>query len=266
MKKLILLLCLFLAACSTATPVLPTSNTEPTATIEPTNTREPTRTPAPTRVIPTIKPYSPTKPHPTIKPYSPLTTPISIASRTPTQQVEKENIQVFEGEGDKVFDIPPAFGSAVLIINHRGTGYFYIKGYDKSGSPAGLLVNTIGKYSGRRPLNLLKGEQVTRLEVKSSGKWNVIIFPFEGIYLNVCMVPGKCEGTGDDMVAFAINKPDTATFHYSGDGNFAVWGYSNTKKLLINEIGAYDGQILLGDVTMMEIIASGAWTADITSR
>ena len=52
---------------------------------------------------------------------------------------------------------------------------------------------------------------------------------------------------------------------HRGDGNFAIWAYSESDTdLLVNEIGRYEGEALLGDAVVLEITASGGWTLKVS--
>jgi hypothetical protein len=52
---------------------------------------------------------------------------------------------------------------------------------------------------------------------------------------------------------------------HRGDGNFAIWAYGESgTDLLVNEIGRYDGEALLGDAVLLEITANGAWSLDVS--
>ncbi len=61
--------------------------------------------------------------------------------------------------------------------------------------------------------------------------------------------------TGDASDGFATLK-----LTHRGDGNFAIWAYGSDTDLLVNEIGRYTGEVLLGDAVVLEITADGPWT------
>jgi len=57
-----------------------------------------------------------------------------------------------------------------------------------------------------------------------------------------------------------------AHFTHNGQGNFVVWVYHGTdKKLLVNDIGPYDGTrpLVGGDAFILDINADGAWSISI---
>ena len=59
----------------------------------------------------------------------------------------------------------------------------------------------------------------------------------------------------------------TSVFTHGGKGNFSVWAFTTDgdADLLVNDIGRYEGEVLLPDGTaLLEIGADGAWTATAT--
>lgn len=94
-----------------------------------------------------------------------------------------------------------------------------------------------------------------------------------GATSTTCVTAGEYTGYGDSVVTIA--KPDgqaseaIATISYSGDGYFSVWGLDDSFEevdLLANGIDSYSGTVLVdGDVTRLEITASGSWTIQIKS-
>lgn len=79
----------------------------------------------------------------------------------------------------------------------------------------------------------------------------------------------KFEGQGDDVVFFTVPADGLAqfSFSHSGDGNFAVKLLDESGSmvdLLVNEIGAYQGQRasrLTRGQYALEITANGNWSA-----
>jgi len=112
-------------------------------------------------------------------------------------------------------------------------------------------VNAIGNYDGVRPLNFLTAAPpVARLEIQADGPWSFEITPAE--QAPVVPVPGHVDGNGDFVGL--LSGADTAHFVYSGDRNFIVHTYGNTQELVANEIGPYDGEVLIpNDTTIIEV-------------
>jgi hypothetical protein len=54
----------------------------------------------------------------------------------------------------------------------------------------------------------------------------------------------------------------TATLQHTGTSNFVVYAYTSSgAELLVDEIGAYNGEVLLPAGTLLlEVTADGAWT------
>jgi hypothetical protein len=211
----------------------------PTNTKAPTNTPAPTKTPAPTRT-----------PRPT---------------NTPTAIPEPVT---YEGSGDSVVDVAYSWtGGALAEIEYTGGSNFIVTNYDENNERIDLLVNTIGNYKGHTLVDAMEGEGPTRrLEIQASGTWKVTFYPLEIEYLHQCSVPGSCEGDGDDVILL-IGAPDTGKVDYPGDRNFIVYGFSDRRDLLVNEIGPYSGVFLFpGNTFLIQVVADGAWSIEVTSR
>ena len=62
----------------------------------------------------------------------------------------------------------------------------------------------------------------------------------------------------------ASEGPDptpAATLTHNGDSNFSVWAWGTTRDLLVNEIGAYDGTVLVeSGLFIWDVSADGDWT------
>lgn len=206
---------------------LPTNTPKPTATPKPTNTPRPTNTSTP-------------KPEP----------------------------KYYEGTGDKVLELDIAWnGPSILEISNSGRSNFIVYNYDSQGNKIDLLVNEIGAYHGKKLIDVLEGDYSERLEVKSSGAWKITVYPFVIDYLEVLNLPGQYEGDGDNIIV--INgTPDIGTFSTTESTNFVVWTYySNSRELLVNEIGPYSGESIIPlDTVFLVVECNGKWNMDITAR
>ncbi len=76
------------------------------------------------------------------------------------------------------------------------------------------------------------------------------------------------EGTGDDVVYLDGDTPDLLKIDASkADSNFVIWGFGNTRDLLVNEIAPYDGVVIVSsDTSVLVIEAEGAWSIEVTTR
>jgi hypothetical protein len=213
------------SAASTLVPATPTAG--PTATAEPT-------------------------PEPTPKP-TPEPTP------APVPAMDFKQIKL-SGRGDKVvrFKIPED-AAAMASFSHGGSGNFAVWTLDSSGDETDLLVNEIGKYSGRVLFDE-DGHSVA-FKITASGKWSVNINPVQRIPKWDGSEPRT--GKSDDVVWITADTSGLATLKLShrGDGNFAIWAYATDgRELLVNEVGRYSGEVLLGDAFLLEILADGTWS------
>jgi len=254
-KMLIFLLCVLLVGCAPATPSASLIQTsiaetlvskpivasttlmvdEPAFTATQTRTPRPTNTPRPTATkIPTLTPPPPPA-------------PISLV-----------------GSGDDVVEIDKWTEAAILHITHNGGGNFAVWNYGEEGERYDLLVNTIGNYEGTVLIDFLEGEITTMFEISAGGEWTIEVMPLETGYMTFANFPGSYEGGGDDVVWFEATS-GIAEFNYSGGGNFAVWGFNNDgRDLLVNEIGPYNGKVLLQkDSYLIIVTAESTWSVEV---
>ena len=132
-----------------------------------------------------------------------------------------------------------------------------------------LLVNAIGRYDGIVPIDFGDGEHTTRFETKASGPWTIEVK--HAREARGVEVPGTFDGKGDDvirLIGYDQNPPDVAHITHVGQSNFVVYGYSNDgRNLLVNEIGNYDGEVILSPSTFLMVIkADGKWTIEVKTR
>lgn len=164
------------------------------------------------------------------------------------------------GSGDSVPGLTiPGDKRAILEISYSGPSNFAIVSYGPGDDYLDLLVNEIGNYSGRRQVNFQIDQfsgPVRYLEITASGPWTINILPPSHAHT-------EWGGAGDDVVAItASSSSRPITFVHTGSSNFAVWSFSNTRRLdlEVNEIGAYNGTVLLdAGARYLEIIADGSW-------
>lgn len=162
------------------------------------------------------------------------------------------------GSGDDVRTLTvPGDVRAVLDIHHAGNNNFVVWSYDESG-PIDLVVNEIGSYWGRRPINFSEWDRPVRsLEITADGSWFIWVLPHSE-------VSTQLSGTGDDVIRITpagFARP--TTFTHDGSSNFAVWSYSASEllDLEVNTIGPYSGTVMLeAGAEFLEIRADGRWT------
>lgn len=197
------------------------------------------------------------------KTLAPAKTPIPTATKTPLPQPI-----ALTGTGDSIIDVAKWDGAAIVHIKYASGGNFAVINYDSNNKKIDLLVNTIGAYEGTVPLDFRSSEQTVRFEVKASGPWEFLISPL--ISARDFDLPVVITGTGDDVVIIRGGNADTIKADNSqGDGNFAVWAYSNStgRDLIFNEIAPYTGIAMLSpDTLVLTITATGNWSLEITTK
>jgi len=168
------------------------------------------------------------------------------------------------GSGDTVAPVTLGESAALFTAQHSGSANFAIEAVDANGQMVDLLVNTIGGYQGTTTVNLTS-DGVAALKITAEGSWNILVqdltkatpwdglAPFQGKGDMVLNVNGVSEG-GLVMLNFA----------HQGEANFAVESYGTEGigwDLLVNEIGAYQGQNILPNGTvLLGITADGTWS------
>jgi hypothetical protein len=173
---------------------------------------------------------------------------------------------ILNGSGDSVVDVLKWDGPAILDITYTGAHNFAVENYSSNGDQIDLLVNTIGSYHGRRPVDFQSDEYTTRLAITASGQWEIRVLPLNQITrLNI---PGTYNGVGDDVIEISGGTPDLLSVNASNAShNFAVLGHGNYSDLLINEIAPYSGTVILSsDTIILEIIATGSWSFQVTTK
>ena len=223
----------------------------PTPAPTPTPTPGPTPTPAPT-------------PTPTPEP-TPTATPTPTTTPTPTATPLPEKVS---GHGDSVVtDCTLKRGPNVFAISHTGTSNFIVRIIDDEGD-RDLLINEIGDYRG------------SVLAFGGTAFWNQSIGPCtweiraDGGWIIETTTPadGRTNGTGDDVTTCTLASGNNVfNVSHNGESNFIVRIYDQegSRDLLINEIGQYDGTVLVraGDGVLdlipgpctIEIKADGSW-------
>lgn len=161
---------------------------------------------------------------------------------------------VLTGTGASVVPLPGR-ELYVATITHDGGGNFAVWALNDALEQIDLLVNEIGPYTGRKPINLLDSE-TAQLSIEADGNWSVTLEPGatgvrrfgrRGTY-----------GSGSDVLYATASKVFTIT--HDGESNFAVWNYTTTSSdLVVNEIDRYTGQHVLREGIVV-IEADGVWT------
>jgi hypothetical protein len=165
--------------------------------------------------------------------------------------------RVIKGKGDDVVDIPPLTELSVVVFDCRCSSNTVLK----SDGPESLLVNEIGKYKGKRWINLEDGAQTTQFEINASGSWTLTIGSVDQLATKAAS--GKASGKGDDVIVLGGTATKAKITHSKGSANFVVYAYSlesGEGGLLVNEIGGYSGTRPLQAPALVEVTADGNWT------
>ena len=216
----------------------------------------PTPTSASTSIPATIPADTPevtadTTPEPAVAP-EPVATPEPAATPAPS-------ILKMTGRGDKIVKLPAQDAPTFARITGKGSGNFAVISYIGSDYDD-LLVNEIGSYAGSVYINA----GVNRLKVTATGSWTIEVRPITSSrpWDGVSALTGK----GDSVVILTGGASGITTIRNVSRSNFAVIAYSPEGEyldLLVNEIGAYSGEVLLPDVDPIVLAISavgGTWS------
>lgn len=191
--------------------------------------------------------------------------PSSVTNRPTATPVTFDPIRL-NGRGDDVVRLAKPNVPAIVRLVHQGSSNFVVINYDDNGNRIHLLVNEIGSYAGIRPLDFSDGEQTSRLEIQADGSWTVEVKPLSAAQ-RVSVPTTSLGGSGDTVLLLTGSSPDTATISHNGSSNFVVMAYGSSRRLLVNEIGRYNGTVVVPRGTaVLEVIADGDWQMAITGR
>ena len=164
----------------------------------------------------------------------------------------------YSGRGNAAVTITKDPGPAIVqFVCDRCTGNTFLK----SDGPESLLVNAIGGYSGRRPIDLQEGSATTTINVGATSDWRMTVS--SGLGAARSGVDGApLTGQGDDEV---IMHGAAATAHVTNSGGagfivYVVPVQSATVNLAVNTTGVYDGTISLTSPAVVIVQSTGTWT------
>lgn len=161
------------------------------------------------------------------------------------------------GSGDDVIDIPCAGKPCLMTISHSGSRNFAVHTVNSSGSNIDLLVNEIGPYSGV-VTDWSKYQNATVLSITADGAWSVTFEPMSSVHI----AQNGETFTGPNVVGIDVDSISKINFTHDGVSNFSVKGIgTSTSKLLVNEIGAYQGTVVWSNPQAFFIVeADGNWS------
>lgn len=164
------------------------------------------------------------------------------------------------GSGDTATDFfPLSAGFAVFDIAHSGGSNFIVELIDESGSTLELLINEIGQYDGKN-FAIIPTAGKYLLDITAGGSWDGVVT--QTISSDVLGEQETISGTGDDVI-FIDMESGLKRFEFSHDGNSNFIVMVNGERLLVNEIGDYQGsmtqQVLDDSIYAIAITADGNW-------
>lgn len=171
---------------------------------------------------------------------------------------------VITGKGDSIvpLTLPDGAGEpGVATAVYGGSDNFVVQSLDSNLQEQDLMVNTIGRYSGTVLFNVEQGTDATKLQVKTTGAWKITLHSiralreFDGT---------SASGRGDDVLIYR-GAAGAAAITNTGSDNFVVWELGDDSNLLVNEIGKYNGTVVMGaGPSLVEVNSSGNWTIKVS--
>ncbi|MGB1252023.1 MAG: hypothetical protein ACPG8W_15505, partial [Candidatus Promineifilaceae bacterium] len=157
------------------------------------------------------------------------------------------------GRGDNVVSISKPNEPMIAIIKHTGSSNIIVTAWD--GDRRQGLVNEIGNYNGTVALDF-DGQHTDEIEVQADGSWTINIQSIS----SAPAIYGSKSGTGDAvLIVGSLSSPVDVS--HTGDSNFIVTVWGNSRSGMVNEIGDYNGTVRLpGSAIVLEIIADGRWS------
>lgn len=212
--------------------------------------------PAAPAPAPAPLPVQSAPPPPPPPPPAPATaTPVPTAAPTVAPAAPVRQPVEVRGRGRTATDsMRPPGPLSVASFNHDGERNFIVRAV--RGSSDTLLVNTIGRYEGQRPI--ASDEPVT-FDIEADGRWTV--------RLEAVKQGGSPQFSGrGDAVSALFTPPANSPWNirHSGKRNFIVHLHcSSGSDLVENRIGSMDGSAVVRFGTgpcLWEVQADGDWS------
>lgn len=176
------------------------------------------------------------------------TEPSTAEAATPAASPVKP--QKYTGSGDDVVKISALDSVAILKFECPDCSGNVVLKTDGS---EGLLVNTIGSYTGTHVINVRDGGVTRKLTISAEGDWTVSIG-------DISSASKALSGKGDTALLLSGSTTD-ALIKNNGDGNFVVQVYnSDGADLAVNEIGSYSGTVPMVLPALVQVISEGSWS------
>lgn len=163
----------------------------------------------------------------------------------------------YSGSGDDVVDIDWDSRVGFLTFSCGGCTSNVIVRSDGAES---LLVNAVGAYEGTRWINITDGSVTHTVTVKADAAWEMTITGVDNLPV---AKPGETTSGSGDSVLLLYSDSGRADITNDGSGNFIARAANfdtGSIDLLVNEIGSYEGTVLVPSQGIVQIRSTGDWT------
>lgn len=166
------------------------------------------------------------------------------------------------GTGDDVIDLViPGDALGTMRVTHQGSSNFQVFTYDSNGNKIDTVVNEIGNFEGTFPLNF-EDPPVAEVEIIADGPWAVEAHPLSAA--TRADPSGRSVGRGPAVVLISHLDGSKMKLTHDGESNWVVMAWGESRSLLVNEIGSYEGTVRLPqDALVITIEADGNWTLEV---
>jgi hypothetical protein len=167
----------------------------------------------------------------------------------------------YSGSGDDLVEIRPPKDRGIVKFTHSGEANFIVWALSPTGKKNGLLVNTIGDYSGTVVLNQYSIKNTRALEIQADGDWTAEVLP---ISYAPTWKTATIRSAGPKVLKLRIpiRGLHSMRYRHSGERNFIVQAYpsAGSPDLLVNKIGSVSGRVVLPAGTRyVSVEADGPW-------
>jgi hypothetical protein len=228
-----------LSACVSGSSINETSETatevsEPAVTVAPTTT-----SPASTAAATTLPP---------------------VTTIPPTTTLPAPEPAVFRGQGSDVIPLGSSIEGALLArVSHNGNRNFIVVLLDEGGRRVDGIVNEIGSYSGTHAVNFDGRRSFSFIQIDADGSWELVLDRVASANVALTNSGSSFEGQGTDVVIFVADGPKTIQIQCpTCERNFIVTAWGESRRGLVNEIGAYSGRVLVPAGNLVLEVRAGA--------
>lgn len=199
---------------------------------------------------------------PTISPASAgiATTLPPVTTIAPTTSLPEPEPADFRGQGSDVISLGSSIEGAFLArVSHNGSRNFIAVLLDEGGRRVDGIVNEIGSYSGTHAVNFDGRGAYLFVQIDADGSWELVLDRVASADIALTSPGSSFEGQGNDVVIFVADGPKPVQIQCpTCERNLIVIAWGESRRGLVNEIGAYSGLVLVPAGNLVLEVRAGA--------